>query len=69
MDEGQVFAERVLSARYEHAERNVRHVFWTLARLPKFRGQVDRRNAMTLRLSFDEHHDHVPSPVYGAAKG
>jgi hypothetical protein len=37
--------------------------------LPRFRGQVDRRHAMTLRLSFDDHHDHVPSPVDGAAKG
>lgn len=37
--------------------------------LPRFRGQVDRRHAMTLRLSFDDHHDHVPPPVYGAAKG
>ena len=37
--------------------------------LPRFRGQVTRRHAMTLRLSFDDHHDHVPTPVYGAAKG
>jgi hypothetical protein len=67
-----------------HQRLHLRHIarmlgapFSTVARalnrlglgLPRFRGQVDRRHAMTLRLSFDDHHDHVPTPVYGAAKG
>ena len=36
--------------------------------LPLFRGQVDRRHAMILRLSNDDQSDQVKAPVYGPAK-
>jgi len=36
--------------------------------LPRFRGQVDRSHAMTLRLSIDDQPDQDQAPVHGAAK-
>ena len=36
--------------------------------LPRFRGQVDRSHAMTLRLSIDDQPDQIKTPVHGAAK-
>ena len=36
--------------------------------LPRFRGQVDRSHAMTLRLSINEQPDQDKTPVHGAAE-
>ena len=36
--------------------------------LPWFRGQVERRHAMTLRLSIDDQTDQDQAPVDGGAK-
>ena len=36
--------------------------------LPRFRGQVVRSHAMTLRLSIDDYSDQIKTPVHGAAK-
>jgi hypothetical protein len=36
--------------------------------LPRFRGQVDRSHAMTLRLFIDDQPDQDQTPVYGAAE-
>ena len=36
--------------------------------LPRFRGQVVRSHAMTLRLSIDDQPDQIKTPVHGAAK-
>jgi hypothetical protein len=36
--------------------------------LPRSYGQVDRRHAMTLRLSIDDQPDQDQTPVYGAAE-
>ncbi len=36
--------------------------------LPRFRGQVDRSHAMTLRLSIDDQPDQGQATVHGAAK-
>ena len=36
--------------------------------LPRFRGQVDRSYAMSLRLSINEQPDQDKAPVHGAAE-
>jgi hypothetical protein len=36
--------------------------------LPRFRGQVDRSHAMTLRLFINDQPDQDQAPVHGAAK-
>ena len=36
--------------------------------LPRFSGQVNRRHAMTLRLSIDDQSNQDQAPVHGAAK-
>ena len=36
--------------------------------LPRFRGQVDRSHAMTLRMSIDDQPDQIKTPVHGTAK-
>ena len=36
--------------------------------LPRFRGQVDRSHAMTLRLSINEQPNQDKAPVHGAAE-
>jgi len=53
-----------------HKSIQIRNHRWAnvILGLPRFRGQVDRSHAMTLRLSIDDQPDQDQAPVYGAAK-